>query len=396
MFNSALALTFIARLRARRHPAASRMANQIGNTMSTIIKTMSVLPRRHAAGRKAAAFVTLLASLIVAIVPLLTFTTTAARACACGCSVFDVGGLGMPQAQDHGGSVFFEFWSGYQNENYIGSSRASAAANSDKVINTQWYNVGFSYNFNRDWGVMVRVPTVNRSLTTDTGAYAGIQTFNAKDIGDIEVMGIYTGFFKDMSTGIIFGLKLPTGTFTAPGIDRDTQIGSGSTDLMLGGFHRGMLSGDNAWQYFSQVMLLQPFLFQAAADPQGFFDGNPGVVQTYYPGRQIDGSAGILYNNWYHVLGFDKITPLGQVIVSHRDNDTGTAADPLNSGFDRVMLSPGVEFTKVVDEANNRVIKVYFDIEVPVYYRANAGDNAGTEGQLVAPYLIKLVASYNF
>jgi hypothetical protein len=244
---------------------------------------------------------------------------------------------------------------------------------------------------------MVRIPTTNRSLTTDTQNPAyGIATFNSKDIGDIEIMGVYTGFFKDMSTGLMFGLKLPTGTFTAPGLDRDSQIGSGSTDLELGAFHRGMLSGDNAWQYFSQIMLRQPFLYQAAADPQGFFDGNPGVVQTYFPGRQIDGAAGILYNNLYHVLGLDKITPLAQVIVSHRDNDTGTAADPYNSGFDRVMLSPGVEFTKVVDEANNRVIKVYFDIEVPVYYRANAANNAGTEGQLVAPYLIKLVSSYNF
>ena len=56
-----------------------------------------------------------------------------------------------------------------------------------------------------------------------------------------------------------------------------------------------------------------------------------------------------------------------------------------------MMLSPGVEFTKVVDEANNRVIKVYFDIEVPVYYRAKAAENAGTEGQIVVPCLTKLV-----
>ena len=96
------------------------------------------------------------------------------------------------------------------------------------------------------------------------------------------------------------------------------------------------------------------------------------------------------------MLGLDKITPLAQVIVSHRNHDTGTGADPYNSGFDRVMLSPGVEFTKVVDEANNRVIKLYADIEVPIYYRANAANNAGTEGQLVAPYLIKVVGSYNF
>jgi len=338
------------------------------------------------------------APLAASVVTILGLATTAALACACGCSVFDVGGLDTPQEQDHGGRVFVEFWSGDQTQNYVGSSKAPLALNSDKEINTQWINVGFSYNFNRDWGVMVRIPTTNRDLTTTTNlAFPGsLNTFNSKSIGDIEVMGMYTGFFKDMSTGVIFGLKLPSGTFTAPGIDRDTQIGSGSTDLLLGAFHRGLLTGDNAWQYFSQIMWRQPFLYKSAADPQGFFDGNPGVVQTYYPGAQIDGAAGILYNNWYHVLGFDKITPLGQVIVSHRNADSGTGADPFNSGFDRVMLSPGIELTKVVDEANNRVVKFYADIEVPIYYRANAANNAGTEGQLVAPYLIKLVASYNF
>jgi hypothetical protein len=303
----------------------------------------------------------------------------------------------MPQEQDHGGRVFLEFWSGNQTQNYVGSSQAASALNTDKQIVTQWYNVGFSYNFNRDWGVMVRIPTVNRSLTTDTQNPAfGIATFNSKDIGDIEIMGTYTGFFKDMSTGIMFGVKLPTGTFTAPGIDRDTQIGSGSTDLLIGAFHRGLLTGDNHWQYFSQVLLQRPFLYQSAADPQGFFDGNPGVVQTYYPGYQINGAAGIVYNNLYNVFGLDKITPLAQVIVSDRSRDEGTGADPFNSGFDRVMLSPGVEFTKVVDEQNNRVLKLYADLEFPVYYRANAANNAGTEGQLVAPVLIKVVGSYNF
>ena len=144
-------------------------------------------------------------------------------------------------------------------------------------------------------------------------------------------------------------------------------------------------------------MLRQTFAYHSAADPQGFFDGNLGVVQTYYPGRQIDDAMGVLYNNWYNVLGFDKITPLGQVIVSHRDSDSGTGSDPLNSGFDRVMLSPGIEFTKVLDEANKRVLKVYADVEIPVYYRTNAAPNdAGSAGQLIAPYLLKIVTSYNF
>jgi hypothetical protein len=97
------------------------------------------------------------------------------------------------------------------------------------------------------------------------------------------------------------------------------------------------------------------------------------------------------------VLGFDKITPLIQIIGSHRVRDGGEAADPLNSGFDRLMISPGIEFTKVLDEANNRVLKVYFDVEVPFYYRTNAATNdAGSEGQLIAPYLFKMITSYNF
>jgi hypothetical protein len=393
----AFTVTFTARSRKRRTSAAAQRAQQNGNVMSIDLNIKQSRISRLPNGRAVAACLAFVA-MMLSFVTIVGLSTTQALACACGCSVFDVGGLDLPQEQDHGGRVFFEFWGTNQTTNYVGSSRAPAALNSDKNLNTQWYNVGFSYNFNRDWGVMVRVPTANRDLTTTTNlAFPGsLNTFNSKDIGDIEIMGMYTGFFKDMSTGIMFGVKLPTGTFTAPGLDRDNQIGTGSTDLEVGAFHRGLLTGDNAWQYFGQFLLRRPFLYQAAADPQGFFDGNPGVVQTYFPSYQIDGAAGIVYNNLYRVLGLDKITPVAQVIVSNRGRDEGTGADPYNSGFDRVMLSPGVELTKVVDEANNRVVKLYADIEVPIYYRANAANNAGTEGQLLAPYQIKVVASYNF
>jgi hypothetical protein len=366
--------------------------------MSTVIPAAKRRPRRSSQARRAAIFVTCLAALVIAL-PLIGFTTTAAHACACGCSVFDVGGGLLPQEMDHGGRVFLEYWFSNQSQNWIGTSRAPLALNKDQNLNTSWYSVGFSYNFNRDWGVFMRIPYATRTLTTDTGPPPmgmGVQRFDSNSVGDIEIEAMYTGFFKDMSTGVMFGLKLPTGTFTAPGLDRDNQIGTGSTDLIVQFFHRGMLSGDNAWQYFQQIRWQQPFLYQSAADPQGFFDGNPGVVQTYKPGLQVDGAIGILYNNWYNVLGFDKITPLGQVILSHRTHDNGTGADPLNTGFDRAMLSPGIEFTKVIDEANNRVMKFYADIEIPVYYRTNAANNAGTFGQLISPYMIKAVASYNF
>ena len=169
MFEPAFNFTVIARLRACRHPAASRRVNRIGDTMSTTITSTPSPARRRRSGRIAAAAITFLATIMLAFVPLVGFTTTAARACACGCSVFDVGGLGTPQEGDHGGRVFFEFWSGDQTQNWVGTSSAPAAINLDKKLNTQWYNVGFQYMFNRQWGVMVRAPYVNRSLTTDTG-----------------------------------------------------------------------------------------------------------------------------------------------------------------------------------------------------------------------------------
>jgi hypothetical protein len=194
-----------------------------------------------------------------------------------------------------------------------------------------------------------------------------------------------------MSTGVIFGLKLPSGNYTTPNFDRDNQIGSGSTDVILGAFHRGLITGDNAWQYFAQVRANIPFLYRATINP------DTGLNELYKPGYQIDGAAGIVYNNGYNILGFDKIAPLLQVIGSHRVHDKGEAADPLNTGFDRLMISPGVEFTKVLDEANKRVGKLYFDVEIPFYYRVNAGLNPdGSKGQLIAPVLTKVIASYNF
>jgi hypothetical protein len=328
------------------------------------------------------------------IIALITIASpNGALACACGCSVFDVGGGLLPQEDDHGGRIFTEWWHSDQNQNWIGGSKGPASANADKQVVTNWYTAGFEYMFNRQWGVMARLPYANRSFTTDTNfpGMPAIDTFRSRDIGDLEIMGMYTGFSHDMSTGVMFGLKLPTGTYTAPGLDRDTQIGTGSTDLLLGAFNRGMITGDNAWQYFVQVMWRQPFLYRSAIDPD---TGNPAV---YKPGYQIDGAAGIVYNNLYHFLGFDKVTPLLQIIASHRARDRGDAADPLNSGFDRLMLSPGIEFTRVVDEANKRVFKLYIDVEIPIYYRTNAAINdSGSQGQLIAPYLTKVVASYNF
>ncbi len=115
------AFILIVRPLARRYPAASRRANPIGATMSTTTRTSQPPPRRRARRRSAAACITFIASLIMAMVPLLGLTTTAARACACGCSVFDVGGGMLPQENDHGGRIFLEYWNLNQNVNWAGN-----------------------------------------------------------------------------------------------------------------------------------------------------------------------------------------------------------------------------------------------------------------------------------
>ncbi len=400
MFEPGFIFTVIARLRARRHPAASRRANPIGDTMSSHIATTRSPARRRAYGRIAAALISLLAPTVLAVVPLVGAGTAAALACACGCSVFDVGGLDTPQEQDHGGRVFFEFWSGDQTENYIGSSRASNAANTDKEINTQWYNVGFEYSFNRDWGVMVRVPTTNRALTTETDVRHSRARFKrsiARDIGDIEVMGMYTGFFPDMSTGVIFGLKFPTGPYTAPGHrprhpDRHGLDRPDARRLSSRHAHRRQrlavfLAGDVAT---AVPLPATPPTRRASSTAM------PASCKAIIPECRSMAPPASSTTTGTTCSASTRSRRSAQVIVSHRNADSGTGADPFNSGFDRVMLSPGIEFTKVLDEANNRVLKTYFDIEVPVYYRGNAANNAGTEGQLVAPYLIRVVTSYNF
>ncbi len=315
-----------------------------------------------------------------------------ALACACGCSVFDVGSTALlPKEGDHGGAVYFEWDQSNQNTNWSGTSKAPASDNSDKHIQTDWYVVGLNYMVNRDWGFNVRIPTVDRSFLTDNGPppapaglAPGLQTYHVSTLGDIELTGMYAGFSDDMSKGLMFGLKLPTADWRAYGFDRDSNVGTGSTDLILGGFWRGMITGDNAWQYFAQTKLLLPIWTHGEAD------ATPGAdAGDYRPGWQLDSAFGIIYNNWYHVGPFDKVAPVLQVIVSHRQPDSGAAADPADSGFDRLFISPGIDFTKVLDDPNNRTFKLYGDIEIPVYQRMNGN-------QLVSPFLSKIVLAYTF
>ncbi len=283
-------------------------------------------------------------------------------ACACGCGVFDVGTSSMfPSAA--GGTVFLNYDYQDQNHNWSGTSSAPNANNDDKKIETHFVTLGAQYMFNRSWGAQVEFPFANR--TFDSAGNAA--SLNWTTIGDIRLKGIYTGFSEDLSSGLTFGVKLPTGSFSHTmsqgDIDRDTQTGSGSTDILLGGFHRDRF-GASHWNWFAQAELDLPALTQG----------------DYRPGFEADAAAGIYYDGLS--LGRVKISPVAQIIGSWRDHDHGAAAAPADSGYERVLLSPGIEF-------HLHPVKIYADVEVPVFQNLNGN-------QLVAPVLFKLSVSYMF
>jgi hypothetical protein len=286
------------------------------------------------------------------------------HACACGCGVFDVATSSMfPQGE--GGMAFLQYDYQNQNQNWSGWSKAPDSDTGDKKIETEFMTAGAQYMFNSSWGAQFELPYDFRYFK-GTDENGNISSHNWSQVGDLRLEGIYTGFFADLSAGVTFGLKLPTGDFNVDPnlVDRDTQIGTGSTDVLLGGFYRGNITQDEKWDWFAQAELDVPTL----------------IKDQYRPGVELDSAAGIDYKGLS--LGRVRISPVAQAIVSYRSSDSGDAANPSNSGYERLLLSPGVEF-------HIHPVKFYADVEIPVLQHFN-GD------QLAAPLMVKVSASYMF
>ena len=294
-------------------------------------------------------------------------------ACACGCGVFDVGTPSLiPEGE--GGTVWYEF--DYMNQyiNWHSSRPASAASNGDKQIKTYFNTVGGQYMFNHDWGVMVTVPYTARVFRTanDSG---GADQFEHGNFGDVRLWGMYTGLLKDMSLGLLLGIKTPSGDWTYPHFDRDTSIGTGSTDLLLGVYKTGTLPShigkvnltlwERPFQYYLQGQYEYPFL----------------QSDHYMPGKEFDQASGIIYN-FGQTGPLNELAPLLTLYTSVRTHDQGSNADPPNSGYTRMMLAPGTEI-------GWGPFRLYGDMEFPVFQWVNGH-------QLTAPFLVKTILSYSF
>ncbi len=129
------------------------------------------------------------------------------------------------------------------------------------------------------------------------------------------------------STGVEFGLKLPTGHFTEPfasgpqqgaTLDRGVQLGTGTTDLLLGVYNFDAISQD--WGYFAQALLQQSL------------DSRDG----FKPGTGLNVSFGVRYT------ANGTFQPQVQINARAEKREQGINADAENSGATLVYLSPGL------------------------------------------------------
>ncbi len=296
-------------------------------------------------------------------------------ACACGCGVFEVGTASLfPQGS--GGQVWLQYEYYDQYINWHATQPASGFYNNDKYIRTNFTEAGFQYMFNRSWGLMVEIPYWFRDYK---GAYTGnndnLQWHDNNSIGDIRMQAMYTGLSEDMSTGLLMGVKVPTGDYSFPYFDRDTQIGSGSTDLLMGAYKLGtfplklgsvpLTYRDRPFHWFVQVNYDLPLWEQ----------------DQYTPGREVDGAVGSFYD-FGNVGVLKELAPMFTMLASDRTRDTGANADPSDSGYLRFIAAPGTEI---------RIgpMRLYADMEFPVFQNVRGY-------QLTPSWWSKVILSYSF
>jgi hypothetical protein len=212
----------------------------------------------------------------------------------------------------------------------------------------------YSHTFNSQWGMSMTAPIVDRDhlhIHNHRGEQLP-ERWNFRELGDVRVVGRYQLPYvgdplKPSTTGVTFGLKLPTGRTNIANeggdvAERSLQPGTGTTDAIIGAYYHQKLSQWNsAW--FAQTQ------YQHALNSH---DG-------FKPGDQFGIDVG-----YRHGLT-DKLGALVQLnfLVKRRDN--GAQAEPEDSGGRFVSVSPGLSY------AISDRVQVYGFFQKPVYQHVN-------------------------
>ena len=103
-------------------------------------------------------------------------------------------------------------------------------------------------------------------------------------------------------------------------------------------------------------------------------------LSYYRPGKEYDAVVGAYYNGWK--VGKHKLAPLLQLIGSVRTRDGGPLGVSNNSGYERVLLAPGLEL-------HAGSYHIYGDVGFPIYQNVIGN-------QLTASALYKINISHTY
>jgi hypothetical protein len=312
--------------------------------------------------------------------------SSAVFACAtCGCALSSDAAMGYSSTSGWLVSLQYDYLN--QNQLRTGTrsiSRAQAAAINDAGGNqevengtaTRFTTLGVSYSPSADWNFRLALPYLDRShstygkagnpLTPDllsSASYGGL--------GDARFVTSFQGLLPTNNLGVQLGIKLPTGDYGGPNaagtgivgrnpkpftsgpnslipspgnlVDTSLQLGTGSTDLIVGAYYYQAVSQD-----FDAFVNGQ---FQAAVShklDQAGAEFRPGNLATVSFGTRYEANP--------------DIVPQLQVNITRKSHDQGALADTTGSAGTVVYLSPGVT-ARVGDHETH----AYAFLQLPVY-----------------------------
>jgi hypothetical protein len=202
-----------------------------------------------------------------------------------------------------------------------------------KTVNRNYIGT-LDYSFDDAWAVAVTAPFSERTHThlhNHRGARI-VEQWDFTRIGDVRVLGRHQWRSEHAERmtldfyGVNFGVKLPTGerdVRNAAGdrAERTLQPGTGTTDLILGGFYSRVLPA-SGMSWFVQG------LWQKPLDSR----------EDYRPGERLTLDVGYRYE------ATERLGLMLQLNALRRERDSGSQAEPADSGGTFVYLSSGVSY----------------------------------------------------
>ena len=234
--------------------------------------------------------------------------------------------------------------------------------------------LGADYRFDERWSVSASLPYIKRNHAhlhnpDEAGMLAGEEPereeWKFTGIGDARVIGRYQFSLGSYVAGIHAGIKLPTGKRNGSNdagevAERSLQLGTGSTDLIVGAHLKGSIAATKL-SWFGHAQLQHAI----------------ATKDDFRPGDELTFDLGVRY------AVTESFSAHLQLNHRYKRHDSGANGEPEESGGRSIFLSPGLSF--MVTPA----VEIYGYVQVPLYQQVNGV-------QLTQKGSVLVGASYRF